>query len=90
MQLKLEKKIWPLNQSFNISRGSKNEAVTIELQLTHDGYVGRGECVPYSRYYETPDTVIKEFDKIKFQLESNKIDNNSLQELMEPGSARNA
>ena len=90
MQLKLEKKIWPLNQSFNISRGSKNEAVTIELLLTHDGYVGRGECVPYSRYNETPDTVIKEFDKIKFQLESNEIDNNSLQKLMEPGSARNA
>ena len=46
MQLKIEKKIWPLNQTFNISRGSKSEAVTIELQLTYDGYIGRGECVP--------------------------------------------
>ena len=90
MKLKIEKRIWPLNQSFNISRGSKKEAVTIELKLMHEGNVGRGECVPYSRYNETAESVLKQFEYVKHDLENNKINNHNLHDFIKSGSARNA
>ena len=42
MKLNLEKKNWPLNQSFNISRGKKTEALTVEVSLTNNGHLGKG------------------------------------------------
>ena len=53
MKINLKKKSWPLNQSFNISRGKKTEALTLEVNLIDDDYIGRGECVPYARYDES-------------------------------------
>jgi len=46
---------WPIAGSFTISRGAKFEAVTVVAEIGQDGLVGRGECVPYPRYGETPD-----------------------------------
>ena len=34
---------WQLNKSFNISRGSKNTAETIEVKLTENKFIGIGE-----------------------------------------------
>ena len=51
---------WQLNKSFNISRGSKNTAETIEVKLTDNKFIGIGECVPYGRYNETLESVQKE------------------------------
>ena len=38
---------WDLNKSFNISRGSKTTAETIEVQIESNNFYGYGECVPY-------------------------------------------
>ncbi|HEY4985002.1 MAG TPA: dipeptide epimerase, partial [Bradyrhizobium sp.] len=46
---------WPIAGSFTISRGAKTEAVTVLAEVSRDGLVGRGECVPYPRYGETPE-----------------------------------
>ncbi len=47
---------WPLAQPFVIARGSKTEARVVVVTLIQDGVEGRGECVPYARYGETPET----------------------------------
>ena len=44
---------WDLNKSFNISRGSKKTAETIEVKIEDGQFCGYGECVPYNSYKET-------------------------------------
>src|SRR4051812_12613196 len=47
----------PLRAPFRISRGVKTHAEVVVAELTCAGAVGRGECVPYARYGETPESV---------------------------------
>lgn len=80
---------WPIAGSFGISRGSKTEAVVVVVELT-DGMVrGRGECVPYSRYGESVDTVLAQIEALRPHLAAG-LDRHSLQTAMPPGAARNA
>ena len=46
-----------LRAPFRISRGVKTHAEVILAELRADGQVGFGECVPYSRYGETLESV---------------------------------
>ncbi len=61
---------WQLNKSFNISRGSKNTAETIEVKLTDNKFIGIGECVPYGRYDETLESVQKAILELKDEIEN--------------------
>ena len=56
-ELVIQERVWNLNKSFNISRGAKTTADTLQVHLIKDGERGLGECVPYSRYGETIDSV---------------------------------
>ena len=47
-----------LAQVFTISRGSRTEARVITVSITHGDVTGWGECVPYARYGETPESVV--------------------------------
>src|SRR6516225_8195038 len=49
---------WPIAGHFAISRGAKTEAVTVVAEISRGGRVGRGECVPYPRYGETPEATL--------------------------------
>ena len=49
---------WPIAGRFSISRGSKTEAVVVVAKVHRGGLTGRGECVPYPRYNETPEAAI--------------------------------
>src|ERR1700692_1923195 len=49
---------WPIAGSFTISRGAKTEAVVVVAEVGRDGLTGRGECVPYPRYGETPEATL--------------------------------
>ena len=51
---------WPIAGSFTISRGAKTEAVTVLAEVRRGGLAGRGECVPYPRYGETPEATLAE------------------------------
>ena len=59
MQRSLELSVdnFPLAEAFVISRGAKTSAVTVTACLRSNGATGRGECVPYARYGETPEIV---------------------------------
>ncbi len=46
---------WPLAAEFRIARGAKREAVVVTVTVADGTFEGRGECLPYARYGETPE-----------------------------------
>src|ERR1700724_1968191 len=80
---------WPIAGSFTISRGAKTEAVTVVAEVSHGGHTGRGECVPYPRYGETPEATLATLQSMQEPL-SRGLDRQALQAAMPPGAPRNA
>ncbi len=80
---------WPLAGAFTISRGSKTEAVVVLAELGDGTHRGRGECVPYARYGETPDGVVAAIEAMRPALWRG-LDRAALQDAMPAGAARNA
>jgi L-alanine-DL-glutamate epimerase-like enolase superfamily enzyme len=80
---------WPIAGGFTISRGAKTEAVVIVAQVSRAGRTGRGECVPYARYGETPEGTLAAIQAMQAALEAG-IERQALQEHMPAGAARNA
>ena len=77
---------WPLKAPFVIARGAKTEANVVVVTIADEnGAFGRGECVPYARYGETPETVATTI--AGWQPSKNRID---LLETLPAGAARNA
>lgn len=77
--------VFRLAQTFAISRGSKTEARVITATVTRRGATGRGECVPYARYGETPDSVAAQIRTLPPE-----VTRAALQDLLPAGAARNA
>ena len=75
---------WPIAGNFTISRGSKREAVVVVAEATDGRVTGRGECVPYARYDETPEAVLERIGAAQV------TDRTALLRTMPPGAARNA
>jgi len=80
---------WPIAGAFTISRGAKTEAVTVVAEVSRGGVTGRGECVPYPRYGETPEATLAALEAMQEPV-SRGLDNEALQAAMPPGAARNA
>jgi L-alanine-DL-glutamate epimerase-like enolase superfamily enzyme len=80
---------WPIAGSFTISRGAKTEAVMVVAEVRRGGHIGRGECVPYSRYGETAEATLASVQAMQEPL-SRGLDRHGLQDAMGPGAARNA
>lgn len=83
-----EHQSWPLASPFAIARGSKTAADIVYVELQDGDKVGRGECVPYRRYGETVETVLKEIEEWRGEIEAG-IGLTALHGKMKPGSARN-
>jgi L-alanine-DL-glutamate epimerase-like enolase superfamily enzyme len=80
---------WPIAGSFTISRGAKTEAVTVVAEVSRGGLTGRGECVPYPRYGETPEATLAALRAMQEPVLRG-LDRQALQTTMPPGAARNA
>jgi L-alanine-DL-glutamate epimerase-like enolase superfamily enzyme len=80
---------WPIAGTFSISRGSKTEAIVVLAEISQGGYAGRGECVPYARYGETPEATLQAVLAMRDGLRSG-IDRRTLRTAMGAGAARNA
>jgi L-alanine-DL-glutamate epimerase-like enolase superfamily enzyme len=80
---------WPIAGSFTISRGAKTEAVVVVAGVQHGDTIGRGECVPYPRYGETPEATLAAILSMKDALRAG-LDRQALQAAMPPCAARNA
>lgn len=60
MQITIEESFWPVAGTFSISRGQRNQAHVLTVNL-HDGeHCGWAECIPYAHYGETVADVIQQ------------------------------
>src|SRR3982074_1337269 len=80
---------WPIAGSFTTSGGARTEAVTVVAEVSRGGLTGRGECVPYPRYGETPEATLAALQAMQEPL-SRGLDRQALQAAMCPGAARKA
>ncbi len=55
---------WPIDGAFTIARGSKREAVVVVATVSDGALIGRGECVPYARYGETPEATVADLNGV--------------------------
>ncbi len=78
---------WPIAGSFTISRGSRTEVVIVVAEISDGTYTGRGECAPYPRYDETPQSVVAAIGQADL---GDKPDRQALRQAMPAGAARNA
>ena len=59
----------------------------MRVTLQKEGYIGRGECVPYPRYKESPASVMAEIEAVRSALEAG-LTRDALQSLIPAGAAR--
>lgn len=89
LNLSVQSEKWPLSRTFAIARGAKIEAHVVVVEIADGLNKGRGECVPYARYGETVDGVIATIKNLRDEIEAG-LSIEDLQDVMEPGAARNA
>ena len=80
---------FPIAGSFTISRGAKTEAVVVVAEVSDGTHRGRGECVPYPRYNETPEAALKALRELGDAVAGG-LDRQALQAALPAGAARNA
>jgi len=80
---------WPIEGNFTISRGAKTEAVVVVAEIRHGEVTGRGECVPYPRYGETPEATLAAILGMTNAI-ARGLDRQALQSAMPASAARNA
>ncbi|HEV7881483.1 N-acetyl-D-Glu racemase DgcA [Bradyrhizobium sp.] len=80
---------WPIAGAFTISRGGKTEAITVVAEVRQGAHTGRGECVPYARYGETPEATLAALLSMQEALRGG-LDRRGLQGAVPAGAARNA
>lgn len=85
MTLSVASETFALAKIFTISRGSKTHACVLTAMVTRDGVTGRGECVPYTRYGESLESVTKQITDLP-----KGVTRENLQALLPAGAARNA
>lgn len=77
---------WPIAGTFTISRGAKTQADVVVASVADGAWTGRGECVPYARYGETPEAVAAAIAALDGKLDTRA----TLADLLPAGAARNA
>lgn len=88
-QITLRIETWPVRGVFRISRGSQTEIVVVTAEIREGSLIGRGECRPYARYGETPESVIAAIEAIRQDLQQG-LERDELSHYLAPGAARNA
>lgn len=80
---------WPLEKPFQIARGVKSSAETIQVEISNGSIKGQSECTPYPRYNESVESVMQQLNYMADN--PAKYENReSLQSALGAGAARNA
>ena len=87
--LNIHTEAWPLAGGFRISRGTRKVSDVLMVEVNDGNYVGRGECFPYARYGEDIDSVQKQLNSVRSEIEHG-LDRQALLNVLAPGAARNA
>ena len=88
-KLNVQTHIWPVAGTFRISRSALTQIFVVQVSISEGEYTGRGECRPYARYDETPESVTAQIETIRPLLEAD-LTIEDLQSALSPGAARNA
>ena len=80
---------WPLRATFTIARGSKTASEVVVARIAEGEFEGRGECLPYTRYGETPAAVAAAIEALAPAIRDG-MGRAELQETLPAGAARNA
>lgn len=88
-RLTIEIEHFPLASAFAISRGAKTSADVVTVGISDGAITGRGECVPYPRYGESPESVAAAMEQVRAWIEGG-ARREELQGLLPAGAARNA
>ena len=80
---------WPLAGAFRISRGTRKVSDVLMVEVNDGNSVGRGECFPYARYGEDTESVQKQLNSVRSEIEDG-LDRQALLNVLAPGAARNA
>src|SRR5260370_35646334 len=88
-RLSVVRRTWPLAQAFAISRGSKTTAEVVVAEVFDGEFRGRGECVPYPRYGESVDSVVRQLEELRGPVFSG-LGRKELQKARMPAASRNA
>ncbi|MDB5706915.1 MAG: dipeptide epimerase [Sphingomonas bacterium] len=81
--------LWPLAAPFRISRGVKTVAEVVTVELEQGAHIGRGEAVPYARYGESSEGVLRQIETLAPMLAAG-LSRTELRRALPPGAARNA
>ena len=87
--LNIHREAWPLAGAFRISRGTRKVSDVLMVEVNDGNYVGRGECFPYARYGEDTESVQKQLNSVRSEIEDG-LDRQALLNVLAPGAARNA
>lgn len=87
MPIEAREEIWPLKQPFRISRGSRTEARVVVVTVSDGKHIGRGECVPLSRYNQSIASVLAQIGSLQSERNFNR---QNLQGLITARATRNA
>lgn len=80
---------FPLREPFRIARGVKTEAAVVTCEIADEYGRGWAECVPYPRYGEDIESVIRQIEGVRPLIERGGS-RASLEKALAPGAARNA
>ncbi|MFZ4702869.1 MAG: N-acetyl-D-Glu racemase DgcA [Candidatus Methylumidiphilus sp.] len=87
--IRVRQETWPMRGVFRISRGAYADIVVVVVEIREGLAIGRGECRPYLRYGETPQSVIDDIEALIPSL-ANGMERGELNDSLKPGAARNA
>jgi len=85
----IKRKSFPTRNEFRISRSSVRAVQVIQVELSDGKQTGQGECRPYPRYNQTPDSVTAELESVRTYVENGELEA-ALEELQSKSAARNA
>lgn len=88
-RITVRQETWPVRGVFRIARGASTEIAVVTVEIREGETLGRGECRPYARYGETPETVQAAIESIIPDLTAG-LDREELPARLPPGAARNA
>jgi len=80
---------WPVAGSFRISRSSLTQITVVTAEIREGQHHGKGECRPYARYNETPESITAQIETVRTEIEAG-MDIENLQSALPAGAARNA
>ena len=80
---------WPMIEPFTITRGTQTTADVVMVELSSNGAIGRGEAAGVPYIGETPETVLRDIDRVRSAIE-NGASRFDLLDLLPIGGARNA